>query len=112
MRCQRLEDAIAEREALSRWRLLLARSLDRLEEAAARVEASRGTFDDEELFARVEEAAPDSDERLEIAVDRAVSLIDELISGGAPGIHLYTLNQTAPVVRICERAGLSRAQAS
>ncbi len=80
--------------------------------AVRRFAAINGSAVDEALFARVEAAAPDSDDRLEIAVDAAVSLIDELVAGGAPGVHLYTLNQTAPVVRICERAGLSRAQAS
>jgi len=61
-----------------------------------------GSALDEELWARLE-ATDDVDERLEIAVDAAVRLIGRLIDGGAPGIHLYTLNQAAATVRICER---------
>ncbi|GJM38396.1 MAG: 5,10-methylenetetrahydrofolate reductase [Acidimicrobiales bacterium] len=61
-----------------------------------------GTAVDEGLWSRLE-AAADADERLEIAVDATVRQIDELLEGGAPGIHIYTLNQADATVRICER---------
>ncbi|MDW3220832.1 MAG: methylenetetrahydrofolate reductase [Acidimicrobiales bacterium] len=61
-----------------------------------------GSAVDEELWSRLE-AAADADERLEIAVDATVRQIDELLAGGAPGVHIYTLNQAAATVRICER---------
>lgn len=46
-----IEDQQAERAYLTRWCLLLARGLDRLEDAAARVEAARQTCDCDPLFA-------------------------------------------------------------
>lgn len=61
-----------------------------------------GSKVDEALWARLE-AADDADERLEIAVDAAVHQVEALLDGGAPGIHIYTLNQAAATVRICER---------
>lgn len=61
-----------------------------------------GTAVDEDLWRRLE-AARDADERLEIAVDATVRQIDELLEGGAPGVHIYTLNQADATVRICER---------
>ncbi len=52
--------------------------------------------------------ASDPDERLEIAVAAATELIVKLLDGGAPGIHLYSLNQANAVVRICDRIDLQR----
>ena len=46
-----LEDARTERESLTRWCLLFARDLDRLEDAAARADAARQTFDRDPVFA-------------------------------------------------------------
>lgn len=61
-----------------------------------------GSKIDEALWERLERAV-DPDERLEIAVDAAVAQIDRLQAGGAPGVHLYTLNQADAIIRICER---------
>lgn len=47
-------------------------------------------------------------ERLEIAVDAATEMIAKLLDGGAPGIHLYSLNQASAVLRICDRIDLHR----
>ena len=49
------------------------------------------------------DASDDPDERLQIAVDAAVRQISRLIDGGAPGVHLYTLNQGAATIQICEQ---------
>ncbi len=46
-----LEDAEAERQGLTRWCTLLARSLDGLEDGAARAQAAAQTFDENPLFA-------------------------------------------------------------
>ncbi|PIE34924.1 V-type ATP synthase subunit I [candidate division KSB3 bacterium] len=46
-----LEDFQAERESLTKWYTLYARSLNRLEDIAAREAAAQQTFDDEMLFA-------------------------------------------------------------
>jgi methylenetetrahydrofolate reductase (NADPH) len=61
-----------------------------------------GTAIDEALWARLE-ASNDADERLEIAVDATVQQIDRLLESGAPGVHVYTLNQAAATIQICER---------
>jgi V/A-type H+-transporting ATPase subunit I len=46
-----LEDTEAERQSLTRWCTLLARSLDGLEDGAARAQAAAQTFDEDPLFA-------------------------------------------------------------
>lgn len=61
-----------------------------------------GSAVDEALWAQLD-AADDPDERLEVAVDAAVSQIQTLLDGGAPGVHIYTLNQADATVRISER---------
>jgi methylenetetrahydrofolate reductase (NADPH) len=64
-----------------------------------------GSAIDEALWARLE-AASDADERVELAVDATVTQIERLLEGGAPGVHLYTLNQPDAIIRICERIDL------
>ena len=39
-------------------------------------------------------------------VDVVARLCERLVSGGAPGIHFYTLNQSALTLEICRRVGL------
>jgi V/A-type H+-transporting ATPase subunit I len=46
-----LEDTEAERQSLTRWCTLLARSLDGLDDGAARAQAAAQTFDEDPLFA-------------------------------------------------------------
>ncbi len=65
-----------------------------------------GSAVDEALWTRLE-STDDADARLEIAVDAAVRQIERLLEGGAPGIHIYTLNQADATVRICERIDIS-----
>lgn len=64
-----------------------------------------GSAVDEALWERLE-ATDDPDARLEIAVDAAVAQAERLLAGGAPGIHIYTLNQAPATVRICERIAI------
>ena len=53
-----------------------------------------GTAVDRPLWDRLL-ATDDPDERLSIAAESAATLVSELQAVGAPGIHLYTLNQSA-----------------
>lgn len=71
-----------------------------------RFAAMNGSAIDEALWERLE-AATEPDARTEIAVDAAVAQIERLLEGGAPGIHLYTLNQADAVIRICERIAVA-----
>jgi methylenetetrahydrofolate reductase (NADPH) len=38
-------------------------------------------------------------------LDVVASLCEKLVAGGAPGIHFYTLNQSALATAICRRLG-------
>ena len=38
--------------------------------------------------------------------DVIVDLVDQLNNGGVPGIHFYTMNQSEPVLAICDEVGL------
>jgi methylenetetrahydrofolate reductase (NADPH) len=42
-------------------------------------------------------------------LDVVTALCERLIAGGVPGLHFYTLNQSALVRALCERLGLGRA---
>ncbi|RZL33068.1 MAG: methylenetetrahydrofolate reductase [NAD(P)H] [Rubrivivax sp.] len=41
-------------------------------------------------------------------LDVVTKLCERLIAGGAPGVHFYTLNQSALTLALCERLGLGR----
>ena len=41
-------------------------------------------------------------------LDVVTALCDQLIQGGAPGLHFYTLNQAAPTMAILQRLGLAQ----
>ena len=55
------------------------------------------------FWGRLEEATPA--DRLELAVEHATALCEELLAEGAPGLHLYTLNQSAAAQRIVANLG-------
>ncbi len=44
-------------------------------------------------------------------LDVVTSLCERLIAGGAPGIHFYTMNQSALTLELCQRLGLGEAAA-
>src|SRR5574343_733927 len=39
-------------------------------------------------------------------LDVVTDLCEQLRAGGVPGLHFYTMNQSAPVLALCERLGL------
>ena len=41
-------------------------------------------------------------------LDVVTRLCEKLLTGGAPGLHFYTLNQAKPCLAICERLGISK----
>ena len=57
-----------------------------------RMSAMNGTVIPAELQSRLDQVAGDPPRVRELAVETSVPLIEELLAGGAPGVHLYTLN--------------------
>jgi methylenetetrahydrofolate reductase (NADPH) len=60
------------------------------------------------LHQRLEPVADDPQAVLEIGVDWAWRQCEELLAGGAPGIHFYTMNRSLATQRIFERLRESR----
>ena len=60
----------------------------------------------EELAARVE--AAEGDDRHRIVGDAVSRLSQQLLDGGAPGLHLYCLNRSAVVLDVVEQLGSRR----
>jgi methylenetetrahydrofolate reductase (NADH) len=60
------------------------------------------------LHERLEPVADDPHAVLEIGVDWAWRQCEELLAGGAPGIHFYTMNRSLATQRIFERLRESR----
>jgi methylenetetrahydrofolate reductase (NADPH) len=51
-------------------------------------------------------SAGDAAARLEVGTNWAAEVVSELVSGGAPGIHLYAFNEHKNVTEVLRRAGL------
>lgn len=49
------------------------------------------------------ESADSDEERFERGADHAAALADEVLAGGAPGLHLYTFNQHALPLAVLDR---------
>lgn len=46
----------------------------------------------------------------EFGLDVVTDLCEQLIAGGAPAMHFYTMNQSAPTLELCRRIGLQTAE--
>jgi methylenetetrahydrofolate reductase (NADPH) len=58
------------------------------------------------LHYRLESLAGDERASHEFAEDFVAAMCRRLLAGGAPGLHFYTMNQAAPSISICRRAGI------
>lgn len=58
-----------------------------------------------EMWARFESVADDEAALLEVAVEAAAALAEQLLAGGAPGVHLYALNRAAAPLGVGDRLG-------
>ena len=52
------------------------------------------------------EIEPDPEAQVELGIDFAARLADEVVDGGAPGLHLYTFNRHEAVLDVVDRLGL------
>lgn len=55
---------------------------------------------------RLQAYGDDSDSIREFGIDVVQTLCEDLLAGGAPGLHFYTMNQTEPVRQIWQQLGL------
>lgn len=55
------------------------------------------------LERRLREAGDDNRKAVEIGIEQCVKQVRELAERGAPGIHFYVLNRTAPIKKILEQ---------
>jgi methylenetetrahydrofolate reductase (NADPH) len=54
----------------------------------------------------LESYGDDTDSIKAFGLDVVTDLCEQLIEGGAPGLHFYTMNQSALTLEICRRLGL------
>jgi methylenetetrahydrofolate reductase (NADPH) len=70
-----------------------------------RMAAMSGTEVPLELAARLHAVADRPDEVRRIGVSYATELCRELLDGGAPGLHFYTMNRAAATLEVCANLG-------
>ncbi len=75
-------------------------------EGLRRMAAMNGTAIPPEIEAGLEAAGEDAAAVAALGVEVAVALCEDLISAGAPGLHLYTLNRSESVLRMADALGL------
>ena len=73
-----------------------------------RMAALNGTVIPAELEVRLDEVNGQPGKVRELAVEVCTPLIAELLEGGAPGVHLYTLNFPRAAREIWANVGLGR----
>ena len=67
---------------------------------ARRMAAMNGAAFPDWLSERVDPVADDARAVAEIGAEVAATLAEELLRGGAPGLHLYALNRSKPALRV------------
>jgi methylenetetrahydrofolate reductase (NADPH) len=70
-----------------------------------RMAAMSGTELPVKLARRLQAVADQPDEVRRIGVDYATSLCQQLLDGGAPGLHFYTMNRAAATLEVCANLG-------
>jgi methylenetetrahydrofolate reductase (NADPH) len=78
-------------------------------DALLRMSSLNGAHVPAALAERLEQVAGDPSAVRELAVEVATELTAELLDGGAPGVHLYTLNFSRATREICANLGLGSA---
>lgn len=64
-----------------------------------------------DLVARLDSFGDNEAAVMEFGIDYATQQCAELLKGGAPGLHFYTLNRSGPVSQILQRLGLASGKA-
>ncbi len=64
------------------------------------------------LYEKLAAVGDDSEAVRAVGVDEATKLCAELVEGGAPGLHFYTLNGSTATLEICHNLGLASAATS
>ena len=54
---------------------------------------------------RLETFGDDTNGLIEFGAEVVTRLCEQLLAGGAPGLHFYTLNQSEPSARLCNALG-------
>jgi methylenetetrahydrofolate reductase (NADPH) len=70
-----------------------------------RMAAMSGTDVPIELASRLHAVADRPDEVRRIGVEHATLLCQDLLDGGAPGLHFYTMNRAAATLEVCANLG-------
>jgi methylenetetrahydrofolate reductase (NADPH) len=76
-----------------------------------RMAAMSGTNIPLDLAGRLQSVADRPDEVRRIGVEHATRLCQELLDGGAPGLHFFTMNRAAPTLEVCRNLGWETATA-
>jgi methylenetetrahydrofolate reductase (NADPH) len=77
-----------------------------------RMAAMSGASLPEDLADRLLAVADRPDEVRQIGVEHATNLCRDLLDGGAPGLHFYTMNRSAATLEVCANLGWETAAVS
>ena len=72
---------------------------------AERMTAMSGAAIPTDLLDRLRDAGNDPDDARRVGIDHAVQVCRQLLDGGAPGLHFYTMNRAAATLEVCDRLG-------